>query len=280
MRNRVVITLALALVSGGLAAYLAFTYLRAPEDGEEEATAAPNEVVVAARDMDVGEVVTEEDARIVRFPPGAVPAGYSQSLSEVVGRGVITPVRANEPLLSSKLARAEAGGGLSIVIPEGHRAMSVSVNEVIGVAGFVLPGTRVDVLVTAEPPGRGRGEDPVTQIALQDVEVVSAGQTIERNVGGEPQTVSVVTLLVTPDEAETLTLAADRGRLQLALRNPLDRDTIETEGMVVSNLLPVWRERRAQPRPRPRAPRGRQIEIYRGPDRSTTTVTPGQGGGE
>lgn len=279
MQRRVVIILALALLSGGLAAYLAFTYLREPPAEEEGAAAAVTEAVVAARPMDVGHVLSEEDVKVVDWPGASLPSGYAASVSEVVGRGLITPVAANEPLLSGKLARAEAGGGLPITIPEGKRAMSVAVNEVIGVAGFVLPGTRVDVLVTAAPPDGG-SED--TQIVLQDVEVLSSGQRINRSTQGEPQTVSVVTLLVGPQEAETLTLAADQGQLQLALRNTLDRDTVATEGQVVSNLLPRWR---SQPSPEPRQvqrqrpPPRRQVEVYRGPDRSTTTVDTTVGGG-
>ena len=277
MQRRVVIILALALISGGLAAYLAFTYLREPPSEEGEGQAVTTEVVVAERPMDVGYVLSEEDVRVVDWPSASLPSGYAASVSEVVDRGLITPVAANEPLLSAKLARAEAGGGLPITIPEGMRAMSVAVNEVIGVAGFVLPGTRVDVLVTAAQPD---GETEDTQIVLQDVEVLSSGQTIERQRQGQPQTVSVVTLLVTPEQAETLTLAAEEGQLQLALRNTLDRDTVATEGQVVANLLPRWR---TQPSPAPRqvrrAPPRRQVEVYRGPERSTTTVDTTVGGG-
>lgn len=279
MQRRVVIILALALISGGLAAYLAFTYLREPPADEEGGPAATTDVVVAAQPMNVGHVLSEEDVKVVEWPGQSLPTGYATSVSEVVDRGLITPVAANEPLLSSKLARAEAGGGLPITIPEGKRAMSVAVNEVIGVAGFVLPGTRVDVLVTASQPGEGEGGTD-TQIVLQDVEVLSSGQTIERDRQGQPQTVSVVTLLVGPEEAETLTLAADQGQLQLALRNTLDRDTVPTEGQVVSNLLPRWR---SQPSPSPRQvrrpPPRRQVEVYRGPERSTTTVDTTVGGG-
>ena len=278
MQRRVVIILALALLSGGLAAYLAFTYLREPPAEEGEGPAATTDVVVAARPMNVGYVLSQEDVKVVEWPGESLPSGYAADVSEVVDRGLITPVAANEPLLSGKLARAEAGGGLPITIPEGMRAISVAVNEVIGVAGFVLPGTRVDVLVTAAEPGGGT-ED--TQIVLQDVEVLSSGQMIERNRQGQPQTASVVTLLVTPEQAETLTLAADQGQLQLALRNTLDRDTVATEGQVVSNLLPRWRTTQAAPQPRQvrRAPPRRQVEVYRGPDRSTTTVDTTVGGG-
>ena len=279
MQRRAMIILLLALASAGVAAYLAVQLLGGDDPGDAR-TVTLQPVAVAAQPLSVGHIVTEEDVRMVEWPSDAVPAGFSESESEVVGRGVITPVATNEPLLASKLAREEAGGGLPIVIPEGKRAMSVAVNEVIGVAGFVLPGTYVDVLVTAEPGDQGG--DSQTQVVLQDVRVLSAGQMIERTADGQPQTVSVVTLLVGPEEAETLTLAADYGRLQLALRNTLDRDSIDTEGMVATNLLPRWRER-GSARPATsavrRPPSRVQVEVYRGPQRSTSTVDTARGGG-
>lgn len=281
MRRRMVIILVLALVSGGLAAYLAYRVLSGTEEeGEQERTVQVTEVAVAATPMDVGDIVAAENVKMVEWPADAVPADYSQSASEVVGRGVITPVAVNEPLLASKLARKEAGGGLSIVVPEGMRAMSVPVNQVVGVAGFVLPGTRVDVIVTATPPGGGEFE---TQVVLQDVEVLSAGQLIRRTTEGQtqPQVVSVVTVLVTPEQAETLTLATESGQLQLALRNTLDRDTTATAGIEASRVLPRWRVTRGAPvSTGPRRPSSRvQVEIYRGPQRSSTTVDTSMGGG-
>lgn len=282
MQRRAVVILVVALACAGLAAYLAIRFLGGEEAGESR-TVTLQPVAVAAQPLSVGHTITEEDVKMVQWPADAVPVGFSESASEVVGRGVITPVAANEPLLASKLARAEAGGGLPIVIPEGLRAMSVAVNEVIGVAGFVLPGTYVDVLVTAQEPQGG--EEPETQVVLQDVKVLSAGQTIERTADGQAQTSSVVTLLVTPEDAETLTLAADYGRLQLALRNTLDRDSVETEGLDAAGILPRWRQGRTRAaRPAaaaaPRRPPSRvEVEIYRGPQRSTSTVDTARGGG-
>ena len=281
MRRRMMIILVLALVSGGIAAYLAFQVIGGTDDeAADERTVQVTSVAVAATPMDVGQIVTEEDVTMVEWPADAVPAGYSESASEVVGRGVITPIAINEPLLAAKLARKEAGGGLPIIVPEGMRAVSVPVNQVIGVAGFVLPGTRVDVLVTATLP---EGDESETQVVLQDVEVLSAGQTIRRTTEGatQPQVVSVVTLLVTPEQAETLTLATESGQLQLALRNTLDRDTVETEGIEASDILPRWRlTRRAPVSAGPRRPPSRvQVEVYRGPQRSTATVDTTVGGG-
>ena len=129
----------------------------------------------------------------------------------------------NEPILPAKLASKEAGAGLPPIIPQGKRALSVRVNEVIGVAGYVLPGTHVDVIATANPSSRS--EDITTKVVLSNVEVLAAGTRLEQDTpDGKPMQVTVVTLLVTPDESERLTLASTEGKIQLALRNPLDTE--------------------------------------------------------
>lgn len=270
MRNRVGLILILALLSGALAAYLGFAVLREPS--VSPAQASPSELVpvtVASRDMDVGYVLTPEDVRTVQWPRAAVPEGYSGAADEIVGRGLLTPVKLNEPLLSSKLASKEAGGGLPILIDEGRRGLSIRVDDVTGVAGFLLPGTRVDVLVTLD---RGTGEgEPITQVVLQNMEVLTAGQITQRSRNGEPVQVPVVTLDTSPDEAEKLMLATNKGRIQLALRNTLDMDTVETPGARLSNLLrreQVARQpvRRAVRTP---APRPASIEIYKGTQKQT-----------
>lgn len=280
MRNRVGLILTAALVAGGLSAYLAFTVLRQP-DGAAEARAATLEVVdvaVAARDMGAGTVLTPEDVRLVEWPVHALPAEFSRSPSEVVGRGLLTAVMTNEPLLSSKLASREAGGGLPIVIPAGFRAMSVKVDDVVGVAGFVLPGTRVDVLVTLD---QGAGEqEPKTRLLLQNVRVASAGQTTERDAQGKPKSVPVVTLLVNPAEGEKLALASSKGRIQLALRNSLDTDSVATAGVRASQLVndpPPTRVARSYV---PRRPSRFTVDVFRGPERTTSTVEKRAGGDE
>ena len=280
MRNRVWLILALAVVCGGLAAYLAFTFLRQPT-GPSVARAAEStaSVVVAARDMNVGEIVESEDVRLVEWPGGVVPAGYSTTPAEVVGRGLLTPVRTHEPLLSSKLASKEAGGGLPIVIPEGKRALSVKVDEVINVAGFATPGRRVDVLVTLDE--YAQREQAATQVVLQNIEVLTAGQQTARDPEGEPQTVTVATLLVDPEQAEKLTLAANKGRIQLALRNTLDQDTVETPGALADELILARRQAPSRPRRAgPRRPSGVSVEVYRGAEKTTETVRNRDGGGD
>lgn len=258
------VVLALATASGCLAAFLALRYLtdqRALMAAEPKASS----VVVAARDLTVGSIVSAADVRVVRWPLHATPPGYLAASEAAVGRGVITPIRTNEPLLDSKLATKGAGGGLSVTIPEGMRAVSVKVDEVIGVAGFVVPGTRVDVVLTLTRGGRG---ESVTQVLLQNVPTLAAGASTQPDAQGKPQRVTVITLLVTPEQAEVLILAANEGRIQLALRNTLDLATLEPRGVRSASLLRVGRDApasRSTAAPRSSAPPDRGvIEAYRG----------------
>lgn len=281
MRDRVGILIALALVSGLGAAFLAFTFLRSPDtpDSLERASGAATSVVVAARDIQVGESLAQEDVRVVEWPGDALPQGYASSADEVVGRGVVVPMQANEPLLPFKLASQELGRGMTMLIPDGFRAVSVPVNDVIAVAGWVRPGTRIDVLVTLDDVRNQ--QEPVTQIVLQNVQVLGNDRSIQQTESGEAEGVSVVTLLLTPGEAERLAMAESHGRLQLSLRNQLDLDTVDTPGVRTSELLrgrpaPVFTGRST---PAPTQPSRVTVEVYRGPDRSESTVERSGGGG-
>ena len=272
--RRLFIVMALALLSGLAAAWLALNYLRQPENPIRTVEPTATDVVVAARDLSLGTVLTAEDVKLASWPGGLLPEGYSSSVEEVLGRGVITNVVLNEPLISSKIAVKEAGGGLPIVIPEGYRGVSVRVDDVISIAGFVVPGTRVDVMVTLD-----QGENPVTKVILQNISVLTSGQVIEQTVNGEPILVTVITMLVTPEQAEELVLAATRGRIQLALRNTLDIDSIATEGARLNGLVPSQRQvvRSSAPRratPPPSTPT-RQIEVWRGNEVETETLDEG-----
>lgn len=272
--RRLFIVMALALLSGLAAAWLALNYLRQPESPIRTVEVSETEVVVAARDLSLGTVLTAEDVKLVGWPGGLLPEGYSSSVEEVLGRGVITRVVLNEPLISSKIAVKEAGGGLPIVIPEGMRGVSVRVDDVISIAGFVMPGTRVDVLVTLD-----QADNPVTKLILQNVPVLTSGQVIEQAEDGQPIQVTVITVLVSPDEAEELVLASTRGRIQLALRNTLDVDSVSTEGARLNSLVPSQRRvvRSSAPRratPPPSTPT-RQIEVWRGNQVETETLDEG-----
>lgn len=234
-KKKIVLLLILTLVSGSVAGYSVLQYLEdRPTPVFAQSRISAQSVVVAARDLDVGTTVGSEDVRLVDWPGEAVPNGYARSVDEVLGRGVITEVATNEPLISSKLADADAGGGLPIVIPPGMRAVSVKVDEVIGVAGFVVPGTRVDVVLTMTPQN---SDDTMSRVILENIRALAAGQEIQQDEDGEPMTVTVVTVLVTPEQAEKLILAANQGRIQMALRNTLDLESGETDGMRSSLLL-------------------------------------------
>ncbi len=263
-RRKILITLTLAIISGSVAGYSALRYLQ--ERPLSLVAAEPKDegrqVAIAATELSVGAIVREENVRMVLWPSDAVPEGYATSAAEVIGRGVITQVRVNEPFLESKLAELGSGGGLPITIPPGMRAVSVRVDDVIGVAGFVVPSTRVDLLVTLTPSG---SDDTTSRVFLQNVNAVAAGQQIQKDEDGAPMIVTVITLLVTPEDAERLVLAGSQGRIQMALRNTLDVDTASTPGSRVSTLMALRRRtttRRApasSPQPLPSV-----IEIYRG----------------
>ena len=263
-RKKILISLTLAIISGSVAGYSALRYLeeRPLTLVASEARDEGRHVAVAASALSVGSIVHEKDVRLVLWPSEAVPEGYAESAAEVIGRGVITEVRVNEPFLQSKLAELGSGGGLPIMIPTGMRAVSVRVDDVIGVAGFVVPSTRVDVIVTLTPSG---SKDTASRVFLQNVNAVAAGQEIQRDEDGAPMTVTVITLLVTPEDAERLVLAASQGRIQMALRNTLDVDTLNTSGSRVSSLLaPRRRTTTRRAAAVPQQPLPSVIAIYRG----------------
>jgi pilus assembly protein CpaB len=265
--------LVLALVSGGAAGYLALGYMNRPLSPRSASANAMTHIVVAARDLAVGTVLAPGDVKKIDWPALTVPPGYAGSEEEVMGRGVITPVSANEPLMTAKLADKDAGGGLPIVIPEGMRAVSVEVDEVIGVAGFVTPGTRVDVLVTFSESGDR--DEAATRVILQNVQALASGQTIQRSANGEPQTTTVITLLVTPEQAEKLTLAATEGHIQLALRNTLDMAEVDTDGVQAATLVRTEAPPQPAARSAARGPRrasgGTSVITYNGAERTVTT---------
>jgi pilus assembly protein CpaB len=235
MRTRTWIVLLLALGSGLIAGYAALQLVsNRPNQPVVVEQTSNFQIVVAAHDLPVGSILGEEDVRSVGWPDDAVPEGYARQIPDVIGRGIIQPVRANEPILASKLADRGTGGGLPILIPEGMRAFALRVDDVISVAGFVLAGTRVDVLLTLQPPG---STEFITRTVLQNLEVASAGPTYIQDPEGKPVQVNVVTLYVTPEQSEQLALATKQGQIQLTLRNALDVREARTPGARLSRLL-------------------------------------------
>ena len=230
------------------------------------------DVIVAANDIQVGAKLQDGDIRMVKVPASVVPPNSFRSRSQIIGRGVILPIQKGEFILPSKLAAENAGSGLPALIPPGMRAVSVRVNEVVAVAGFVIPGTRVDVLLTGNPMG---ANEPQTTTVLENVAVIAAGQRLERNAAGEPQSTPVITLLVSPDDAQKLTLASSQGHIQLSLRNPVDTKKVDIASMkatgLYKNVTPVAlpaphpkpaKTARAQPAPAP--PDAYKVEVIRG----------------
>lgn len=283
MRSRIFAVLVVAILAGGGLAYGTYNFMQ-NQAASRPVSAATQPVVVASADLQLGTELKREDLTIANFPAGQVPQGTFSQVNEVVGRGLIVPLVKNEPVLGAKLATKEAGAGLPPVIPEGMRAVSVRVNEVVGVAGYVLPGTRVDVVATVNPTQQQ--PDVTSKVVLTNVLVLAAGTKIERDAeGGKPLAVSVVTLLVDPIEAERLTLASTEGKIQLALRNPLDKTAPVTPGIKPAALMGAAvpsSAPRLRSTPRPAAPQAAAapvvpapmptVEIIRGDKRAQEVV--------
>src|SRR5438445_9123453 len=268
--------LMIGFVALALAAFVSFTvYRRLNAPGAANVPPGDN-IIIAAANISLGAKIEDKDVKVVQLPAADLPPRHFRQKSQVLGRGVIVPIAQGEYVLPEKLAGENAGYGLPALIPTGMRAVSVRVNEVIGVAGFVVPGTRVDVLLTGSPSGSG-GERTTT--VLENVAVIASGQRLERSVAGEAQTAPVITLLVSPDDAQKLALAQSRGKLHLALRNPLDTKQQELLSVQENALYRVSAP--AKPMQHSKAPKqiiltapapssGYQVEIYRGEKKDVT----------
>jgi pilus assembly protein CpaB len=211
------------------------------------------DVVVATRPLGVGWMIKPADVKIAKVPTEAFPKGAFNKVEDVLDRPVISNVLLDEPILEGRLAAKGSGLGLAPTIPVGMRAVTVRVNDVAGVAGFVLPGMKVDVLVTGHPPN---GEGTMTTTCLQNMLVLSAGQTMTPDSRGQTIQAPTVTLLVDPEQAETLTLANSEGRIQLVLRNSSDQAIEKTSGRFVSELYGNQRKptpTKVEAAPRPKA---------------------------
>jgi len=261
--------LLIGIVALALGAFVSFTVYRNLQSRTGSDTAPGVDVVIAAGDSQVGPKIEDKDVKVVRFPSGDLPPSCFHLKSSVVGRGVVLPIAKGEFVLPLKLAGENAGYGLPSLIPPGMRAVSVRVNEVVSVAGFVLPGTRVDVLLTGNPSGASEQQ---TTTVLENVAVIATGQRLERNAAGDPQSTPVITLLVSPDDAQKLTLASTQGRIQLALRNPLDTKQQDLASMRTNSLyknvsapMPVVRERHKRKTVQlPPAPDLYTVQVIRG----------------
>jgi pilus assembly protein CpaB len=234
MNKRLLSVLAFALVVSLGASVLIYRLVKS----QMSTTAKPatTQVMLAARNLPVGTQIGDADVKIGEWS-GPLPGNALSKKEDAIGRGVVASIYEGEPLLDSRLAAKGAGAGLSATIPPGMRAVAVRINEVVGVAGFVVPGQRVDVLVLGTPPGGSSAVGTITKTILQNIEILSAGQNIQKDNEGKPVTVQVVNMLVTPEQAEVLSLVSNDMRIQLILRNPLDTKESKTPGTASANIF-------------------------------------------
>ena len=274
-RSRLLMIGGLALAVGLLVAFTVYNRLRTFAGSNNNAGGVP--VVVAANDIQVGAKLDAQDVKVVTLPPTAVPPGAYSATSKVLGRGAVLPVSKGEFILPSKLAALNAGAGLPSLIPQGMRAVSVRVNDVVSVAGFVQPGTRVDVLATGT---QGSGNDRQTTTVLENVAVIAVGKSLDRS-SPDAQTAPVITLLVSPDDAQKLALVSQEGRIQLSLRNPLDTKKGGIGATRTSSLYLGEKPEATEPKPKvhkvvaksaaPPPPAQYTVEMIRGSKRDETS---------
>src|SRR3954451_15152759 len=222
------------LVAAGASLILYRVLINRPQNAKAAASSA--HIVLANKNLELGTVIKEDDVQLAEWS-GEIPLGASTKVQDLLGRGVTTTIYAKEPVIDSRLAPKGAGGGLAAMIPPGMRAVAVRVNEVVGVAGFVVPGTRVDVIISGSAPNGGGNLGTLTRTLLQNVEVLSAGQDFKKDAEGKPIVVQVINLLVNPEHAEQLSLASSQTQIQLVLRNPLDREDAKTPGTALAQLF-------------------------------------------
>lgn len=254
MRNkRFFFVLAGALVFGLLAAVSVTRYL----SSAQAYTKNLNRVAVAKVAIPIGTKIIPEQVMVVQFPPESTPDGAFDTVEKLTGRVAVVNIAPREPITEARLAAEGTAGGLSAVIPEGYRAMTVKVDDVVGISGFIMPGTLVDVVVVIDPAEKAGMQDPISKIVLQNIKVLANGQNIDKpNDQREANSVKAVTLLVLPEQAEKLALASSEGKLQLVMRNSIDQGDEQTTGINKRNLLSG---ERAAPQPEPGALKSEQV---------------------
>ncbi|MGH8719392.1 MAG: Flp pilus assembly protein CpaB [Burkholderiales bacterium] len=281
MKNsRAILMIGFSLLIGLVAVVLAARWI------SQQASLATTQVVVASRDIDLGSVLNPSMLQVTTWPSGSIPSGAIADMQSLDGRVVKTSILRGEPILDAKLAPVGTKGGLSAVINEGRRAITVKVNEVIGVAGFALPGNYVDVMVNTQD----QADKPISKIVLEKILVLAVAQEASRD-ETKPKVVNAVTLEVTPEEAEKLDLARSIGNLSLVLRNQIDKDPILSAGMRKADLLkiaeapppPAKKEPKAEAKPvkkavvrkpaaKPAEPQKDHVEIIRGVQKSSVEI--------
>jgi pilus assembly protein CpaB len=235
MRNkRFFIVLVGALIFGVLAAVSVSRYLSSAQAFSKNLS----KVAVAKVPIPLGSKIIPEQIMVVQFPKESTPDGAFDTPEKLAGRVAVVNIAAREPITEARLAPEGTAAGLSAVIPEGYRAMTVKVDDAAGISGFIMPGSLVDVVVTIDPREGGGHQDPISKIVLQNIKVLANGQNIDKPENErEANSVKAVTLQVTPEQAEKLALAATEGKLQLVMRNQIDQGDEQTPGVNKRNLL-------------------------------------------
>jgi pilus assembly protein CpaB len=277
MNRRLLIILLSAFVIAAFSTYVVWRMV-----GARLSVAKPQpstRLVAAAKDIKIGMILAPTDLTTIQIV-GAAPAGAILDPKNAIGRGVISNLFTGEAILDSRLAPMGSGGGLAATIKQGMRACAIKVDEVVGVAGFVTPGMRVDVLISGVPPNSSNNQETQTKTILQNIEVLSAGTDIQKDAEGKPQQVQVVNLLVTPEQAQILSLASNQMHLQLVLRNPLDTTitTVPDTAMTTlfTGLKPPPVKSTGVKRAKPAAPPPFTITVLNGSTKSEEKfVTPG-----
>lgn len=271
MNRRLSTILLLAFVVAAISSYL--VYRIAGRQMRPTAQARTTRVLVAARDLQIGTLIRDVDLSTGEWV-GPLPKGALISKDAAVGRGVVAELYQGEPILDTRLAAAGSGGGMAATIRPGMRACAVRVDDVVGVGGFVLPGMRVDVLVSGTGPGTTPVDGPKVKTLLQNIEVLSAGSNIQKDNEGKPINVPIVNLLVTPEQAELLSLASNQTKIQLVLRNPLDTETPKTPSIAMASVFsegnapvkpkPVVLKKPAPEVEKPAPPRTYLVQVFNG----------------
>lgn len=288
MTKRLISVFIFALAVSAGAAFVLYQLISSRVTAGAASHPTTKTVYVAARDLQPGTLVTEHD--VVKQEYITVPEGVITKKEEIVNRGVIDAIHRDAPFFQGTLAKEGEGAGFATIIPPGMRAFTVKVNEVVGVAGFAVAGMHVDVLVAGIPPGAPQSVGSVSRTMLQNITVLSAGQNYQKDAEGKPVLVQVVSLLVTPDQAELLNLATDQ-RIQLVLRNPTDQTITTPPGAATANLFEGGAIKMPQveaPRPRrsppavvvqpaapvvtPVAPRPSMVEVLSGTTRTEVII--------
>lgn len=267
MPNRLRIAVIVAVFFGLLAAYGVYSFLRRQQEATDTLRRATQDIVVAAKEIPVGTTITSDMVKLAPYPKTSVPQGAVGSSEKVVGRVTKVNAVSGEPLLESKLTAT--GTALTVLLTPGSRAIAVRVDEIVGVSGFIAPNDRVDVIATVTPPGSGGG-DKISKIVLQNKKVLSVAQNVEQK-GDKPQVARSITLELTPEETEKVSVAALEGTITLSLRGVGDDGAVQTRGSTKRDLLALTATPRAKggkvaAAPAPAAEKFR-VEVYSGTER-------------